>query len=119
MKKSGRHPHNRLTDRAVRAARGNGHTQRIADGGGLYLLVAPGGSKSWLLRTVVSGKRCDLGLGSVTLVSLAEVREEARRLRRLARTGGDPLEDRAKRNRRIPSFEVAARDVHASLSTGF
>ena len=84
-----RHPHRVLSARAVQTAKGTGRVQRIADGGGLYLLIAPSGSKSWLLRTVVKGKRCDLGLGSVSLVPLAEARDEAVRLRKIARANSD------------------------------
>ena len=83
-----------LTARMVYHATGNGRTQRLADGNGLYLLVAPGGSKSWVLRTLVKGKRTDIGLGGVSLVSLAKAREEAMCLRRIAREGGDPLAER-------------------------
>ena len=38
----------------------------------LYLNVAPGGSKSWVQRLVVAGKRRDIGLGGFPLVTLAE-----------------------------------------------
>jgi hypothetical protein len=44
-----------------------------------------------VLRTVVIGTRRDIGLGSVELVSLAEARDEARRLRKIARDHRDPL----------------------------
>ena len=60
------------------------------DGGGLYLSVKSSGAKSWILRTVVHGQRRDLGLGSASLVTLAEAREKARTLRKVAREGGDP-----------------------------
>jgi len=109
-----RHPQKALTARAVQTARAGPRARRIADGGGLYLFVAPGGAKSWVLRTVVKGKRCDLGLGSVSLVTLADAREEARRLRRIARTGGDPLAERRHERRPVPRFDEAARQVHAS-----
>lgn len=109
-----RHPHKALTAKEVQAIREPG---RHADGGGLYLLVAPGGSKSWMLRTVVMGTRRDIGLGSLTLVSLAEAREEARRLRKIARDDGDPLAER--RRRKVPTFESAAKDVHASHGAAF
>ena len=98
-----RHPHKALTPRAVQALNTPG---RFADGGGLYLLVSPSGSKSWMLRTLVMGTRRDIGLGGVTLVSLAEAREEARRLRKIARDGGDPLAER--RRRAVPTFGDAA-----------
>jgi integrase len=85
------HPHHALTARTVAATHAPG---RIADGNGLYLFVQPSGAKSWLLRTLVQGTRRDIGLGSVRLVSLAEARDEAQRLRKVARGQGDPLAER-------------------------
>jgi hypothetical protein len=41
---------------------------------------------------VIRGKRCELGLGNPSLVSLAEVREQALANRKLARSGGNPLQ---------------------------
>ena len=91
----------------------------MADGGGLYLRVAPSGAKSWILRTVINGRRCDLGLGSVTLVSLAEAREQAVHVRKVARAGGDLLVERRRAHRWLPTFEEAARQVHAAHAAGF
>ena len=116
MRATGRHPHKALTARTVSTTTEPG---RYADGGGLYLLVAPGGSKSWMLRTVVKGRRCDIGLGSVELVSLADGREEARRLRRIARAGGDPLAERRQERRPVPSFDDAAKVVHSAHAASF
>ncbi len=82
---------------------------RYGDGNGLYLLVKPSGSKSWVLRTVVQGRRRDMGLGGYPLVSLAEARAAAFENRKLARAGGDPLALRRRPN--IPTFEEAARTV--------
>jgi integrase len=113
---AGRHPHKALTARTVSTTTESG---RFADGGGLYLLIAPGGSKTWMLRTVVKGRRCDIGLGSVELVSLADAREEARRLRRIARAGGDPLVERRQERRAVPSFEDAAKAVHTAHAPSF
>ena len=82
---------------------------RHGDGNGLYLLVKPSGAKSWVLRTVVRGRRCDIGLGGYPLVSLAEARAAAFDNRKLARAGGDPLA--LKRRPDIPTFEDAAQTV--------
>ncbi|MBA3324826.1 MAG: integrase arm-type DNA-binding domain-containing protein [Rhodobacteraceae bacterium] len=82
------------------------------DGDGLYLRVGPTGSRSWILRTVVHGRRRDLGIGSASLVSLAEARERARELRKVARDGGDPD---AVRKRETLTFEEAAKRVHTSM----
>lgn len=73
----------------------------------LYLHVGPGGSKSWIQRIAVHGKRRDIGLGGFPLVGLAEARDKAFENRRLARGGGDPLAE--KRRVRVPSFREAAR----------
>ena len=77
-----------------------------SDGGTLYLNVAPGGSKSWIQRLTIGGRRRDIGLGGYPLVSLAKAREKAFENRRLARAGGDPLAE--KRRRRTPTFREAA-----------
>ncbi len=83
------------------------------DGGGLglYLRVEPNGSRFWVQRIMIRGKRRELGLGSPPLISLAEVRETAAENKKLARTGGDPLQ--AKRDARaIPTFAEAVSRVH-------
>jgi integrase len=86
---------------------------RYADGNGLYLVVEPSGAKRWVLRTIVRGKRRDMGLGGLSLVSLAEAREKALACRKLAREGGDPLAERRKARAVIPTFAEAAERVHA------
>ncbi len=110
VKSKGRHPDKSLTAVRVRALNEPG---RYADGNGLYLFVDRSGAKRWVLRTVVRGKRCDIGLGGVALVSLAEAREQASALRKIARIGGDPLAERRAARIVVPTFEQAARQVHA------
>ena len=83
------------------------------DGSGLYLRIGPTGSKSWIARTTVHGRRRELGIGSASLVSLAESREAAREIRKIARSGDDPD---AFRKKKTMTFEEAARSVHESLS---
>ena len=83
------------------------------DGATLFLRVAPGGSKSWVQRLTIDGKRRDIGLGGFPLVSLAEAREAAFQNRRLARTGGDPLAE--KRKAKVPTFRQATEKTHATL----
>ena len=116
MKPRGRHPDKALSAVRVRAISEPG---RYADGNGLYLVVDPSGAKRWVLRTVVRGKRRDIGLGGLRVVSLAEAREQALAYRKLARNGGDPLAERRKERRPIPTFEEAARAVHAEHSAAW
>lgn len=66
----------------------------FADGNGLYLQVTPGGAKSWIFRYSIGGRRREMGLGPVALVSLAEAREKALESRKLVFAGSDPLEAR-------------------------
>jgi integrase len=61
------------------------------DGGGLYLQVAIGGSKSWVFRYKQNGKARDMGLGPLHTVSLAEAREAATAKRKLRLDGIDPI----------------------------
>lgn len=109
MAKAGAHPDKGLTAVGVRNIRAPG---RYGDGNGLYLIVKPSGSKNWILRTVVHGRRRDIGLGSFKLVSLAEAREKAIAMRKIAREGDDPTIDRKAVKADVPTFEEAARQVH-------
>jgi integrase len=54
----------------------------LNDGGGLMLRVMATGGKSWVYRYMENGKSHDLGLGPLHIVSLAEAREAAAKLRR-------------------------------------
>ena len=76
----------------------------------LYLIVEPSGSRHWVQRLVVNGKRRDLGLGSYPWTSLAEARERAYENRKVARQGGDPVP----RPARVPTFRQAAARVEAA-----
>ena len=71
------------------------------DGNGLMLRVKATGTRQWVQRLTIHGRRVDLGLGSAELVSLAEARRVAADNRAVARTGGDP------RRARVPTFAQA------------
>ena len=71
------------------------------DGNGLMLRVKATGARQWVQRLTIHGRRVDLGLGSVAVVSLADARRVAADNRAVARTGGDP------RRARVPTFAQA------------
>ena len=84
---------------------------KYTDGHGLFLKVDTSGARRWVQRIVIRGKRTEIGMGSASLVSLAEARERALENRKLARAGGDPLQ--AKRtSQALLTFEEASRKVH-------
>ncbi len=89
-KRRGRHPDKALSAAFVRSAPPGRH----ADGNGLYLFVQPSGTRSWVQRLVIRGRRRELGLGAVSLVPLAKAREKALDNRRLAHEGGNPLSEK-------------------------
>ena len=63
---------------------------RHGDADGLYLNIAASGSKSWVQRIVVDGRRRDIGLGSYSAVSLAQARTLAAANRSTVADGRDP-----------------------------
>ena len=105
-KPRGRHPDKALSPAFIRTAPRGRH----CDGQGLYLLVQPSGTRSWVQRLVFRGRRHELGLGSLPLVSLAEAREKALAHRKRAREDGDPLADK-RRVQAMPTVAEAAAQV--------
>jgi integrase len=70
---------------------------RYGDGGGLYLLVRPGGGRFWLFRYVIDKKMREMGLGPASgrdAIMLTDARTAARKLWEAVRAGRDPLNDR-------------------------
>lgn len=108
IKPTGQHREKRLSAQTVRSLKLPG---LHGDGNGLYLKVDPSGAKRWIQRIVIDGKRRDLGIGPLSLVSLADAREKALENRKLARAGGDPLAAK-KRSMEVLTFKAAAEKVH-------
>jgi integrase len=81
---------------AVEVARAKGPAV-LHDGGGLYLRVSSTGSKAWVFRYQLGGKRRDMGLGPFPDISLAEARRRASDHRNQRRDGVDLLEAKADR----------------------
>lgn len=107
---------------------------RHSDGKGLYLLVKPSRSKSWVLRVQHGGQRRDFGLGSVVLQStggmipierrklltLEEAREKARIGRGLAKAGINPSEEWRRQDEPEPhSFRKMAEECHRQALKGW
>ena len=113
-KPTGHHPDKALSAAFVRSAPPGRH----CDGNGLYLYVQRTGTRSWIQRLVIRGRKRELGLGSVALVSLAEAREQALANRKLARSGGDPLAEK-RRSLGIPTFADAAERVVEQKRAGW
>jgi hypothetical protein len=87
----GKHPDKALDAKLVQHLAEPG---RYADGNCLYLVVDPSGAKRWVLRIMVRGRRRDMGLGGLKMVTLTSARRLAKNYRGKARRGGDPLASR-------------------------
>jgi integrase len=91
----------KLSALMVKAARfpgGKTRPARFGDGDGLYLQIAPGDTKSWLLRYTLAGKAREMGLGPAGDpphgVTLAQARILAGEARAKLRQGIDPIDNR-------------------------
>jgi integrase len=110
-----------LTDVAIRKTKPADKTQRLFDGGGLYLEVSPAGGKWWRLKYRFGGKEKRLSLGIYPDTGLADARDKRDAARKLLAAGVDPGEQRkavkaSGEERAANSFEVVAREWHAKQS---
>ena len=104
-----------LSDAKARNAKPKAKPYKISDGEGLFLLVAPTGSKYWRLKYFFAGKEKLLALGVYPDVTLAQARERRAQARKVLAAGKDPGETKkeAKRLQTFQtsnSFEVVARE---------
>src|SRR5262245_29236633 len=95
----------RLTARGVETAKAPG---MYADGGSLYLRIAPGGSKQYVFRYIRGGRLHDMGIGPTHTLSLAEARERATEARKLLLDGIDPLANKRTRLAALRAAEAKA-----------
>ncbi len=111
-----------LTDIAVRKAKSSDKPQKLADSGGMYLLLHPNGSKYWRLKYRFAGKEKTLALGIYPHISLGVARDKRDEAKKLLANGIDPGERKqAKkvedRQRSANTFEAVAREWHQKQAT--
>ena len=105
-----------LTNAAVKAARPMTRAYKKWDAGGLSLLVAPNGRRSWLLRVRRGGRELVVTLGEWPELTLDAARQARDAARAAIDAGVDP---RAAANDRAMTFEEAARAWHAHAAPGW
>lgn len=104
-----------LTAVEVKQAEPKEKAYKLADGGGLYLLVKPVGGKYWRYKYRYAGKEKTLALGVYPEIPLKEARERHQAARKSLDRGVDPSEARKveKLTRHLAaaeSFEAVARE---------
>ncbi|MDT8895803.1 tyrosine-type recombinase/integrase [Halomonas sp. I1] len=76
---------------------------------GLHLRIKDTGARSWILRTLVGGKRRDIGLGGASGISLKQARELAADMKqRIKDEGIDPVLERASRRSSLIAAQAKA-----------
>jgi hypothetical protein len=78
----------------------------FADGGGLYLQVSRFGTKSWIYRFMLDGRRREMGLGPFPAVPLATARERAAEYRSMVH--GSHIDPIAARDARRQQAKIEA-----------
>ncbi|HXK55356.1 MAG TPA: Arm DNA-binding domain-containing protein, partial [Gammaproteobacteria bacterium] len=87
-------PKDLLTELKVRAAKPESRSYKLSDGGGLFLLVKPNGSKLWRWKYRIDGKENLYAIGPYPDVGLSDARTERDSARQLVKQGIHPSHDR-------------------------
>lgn len=104
-----------LTLKEIENAKPSDKSYKLADGGGLCLLVAPSGSKLWRWRYRFHGKEKMMALGEYPLVTLKEARERHFAARKTLDVGVDPMAER-KADTEAEQSKIKARQREAERS---
>ena len=107
----------KLTDKTCRAAKPKDKPYKLADGGGLYLLVNKDGSKYWRMKYRYIGTEKLLAFGTYPLISLAEAREKRDQAKKLLANNTDPSAVKKQEKRQTVrnaqnTFKVVALEWH-------
>jgi integrase len=105
-----------LTDTTVRTVKAAAKPIKLADGGGLYLLIAPTGGKLWRLKYRHLGREKLLALGRYPDVGLKEARERREEARKIVATGGDPAMEK---KRAAVAASVGAANTFSAIAEEF
>ena len=86
----------KLNDEIIQAAEPKDKPYRLFDGLGLYIEVAPSGTKAWRVKYRFQGKEKRLSLGIYPDISIELAREKLAHEKELLANGIDPSEERKK-----------------------
>lgn len=81
-----------LTDKAITTAKAKEKKYKLYDGGGLFLLVTPTGSKLWRLKYRFDNKEKEYAIGVYPATTLSKARKDREELKELIANGINPNE---------------------------
>jgi len=100
-----------LSDILIKRAKIADRPYKLTDGGGLYLLVHPRGSKYWRFRYKASGRESTVALGTYPATSLKAARQRRIEMQGVLEAGGVPaLVKKRRREAQSNTFEGVARE---------
>ena len=100
-----------INDTVIRNTKPSAKPRKLFDGGGLFLLVQPNGSRWWRFKYRFDGSEKTLSLGVYPEVSLKQARERREALRKQIADGIDPSAIRkAEKRAQANTFEAVARE---------
>lgn len=98
-----------LSDPAVRNAKPAAKPYKLADGGGLFLLVQPNGAKLWRYKYRLHGAERLMALGTYPDVTLAAARNAHRAARAQVAAGENPVQVRRIESQKARQAELQAK----------
>ena len=112
----------KLSSAAIAAARPRRKPYKLSDGGGMYLLINPDGSRWWRLKYRVDGREKLISLGVYPAKSLKAARKDRDAAREQLAAGTDPSEYRKiqkaqRRTARENTFKAVATEWFDGRST--
>ena len=107
----------KLTDAIILSAEPRSKPYRLFDGLGLYIEVAPSGTKAWRLKYRFQGKEKRLSLGVYPEVSIETARQNLAKEKQLLEQGYDPSEVRKQEKLNFESMSMGSADINHELSS--
>ena len=108
---------NKLKPIECKNAKSRDRDYKLADGGGLFLLVAKSGSRYWRLKYRFNGKEKLLSVGVYPKISLKEARIKRDEAKKLLSNGIDPSDFKkvTEKAENLDDFEHVAREWHTKF----
>ena len=104
-----------LTESQAKNAKPREQAYKLADAGGLFLLVQPNGARLWRLKYRHGGKEKLLSFGVYPDVGIAAAREKRTVAKAMLAEGRDPMKNKAEIDpSKIETFRVIAERWHAN-----
>ncbi len=108
-----------LTAKRIGAAKPQGKTVKLFDGGGLFLSITPKGQKLWRFKYRLDGREKLISLGGYPAVSLADARKQRALLKEQIALGVDPSLERKQNKKALKAKKIKDKYVFEVLTNKY